>query len=705
MTEKEHRGISEARANACEIVAWRFLARLPEREAVDYCLYEIQGNEALEAAVAISTDAAECTYDDEAAGEAADELSPLLGVLATDHQHSNVGISMGMTNGTVHPSSGGFRANTAAAKRSQLISAIPKLTMTDVDTEEPSLHKALGRDGRHPGESFKDLNALEIAAIANAKRFLSQYIVQKIITGLWNGEIIFWDSVSAHATRAPRYYNPRTADPYSRLRVPKYLKAWEILFFMSFLGLYYSVVVTRSPNEIPTIEVVFYLWLVAFLWDEFQEWADAGIFYLADFWNLFDMTMIAIGIVFAILRENSPLRWPCFHQEPTSHTLLTYYIKIQGVIGITYALKETTDTAFDILSLEALLVIPRICSFLSLSPYWGTLIPCLKEMGRDFVKFMILVVIIYVGFLTTFVCIAPDTFDVGKMTWAITKIFYGNTSIGFGIMSQIDERFGPPLMILFITLSSILLTGSLTGMLSNSFSRVMAQSREEYLYVYSVYVLEASTSSRLTHFLPPFNLIALVFFRPWRIVFPKDDRFRHSRVVVLKITHAPVVGIIMLYEWVLRRIKGIHYSTSEKSANAAANDDLEEWAGFSGNRTRSNSEAPRYRTHAIGVNSSNKPYVRGRNSGSVHRPAIISPRRRGYSASLHATDWRPSSAGRYFTGGTRGRRNSHGYDDQEVGGPSNAELLAKVDKLTSLVMAMEERQRRMENGNTQFPPL
>src|SRR5690349_17108978 len=37
----DDRGLSDARANACEIVAWRFLTHLSEREAVDYCLYEV----------------------------------------------------------------------------------------------------------------------------------------------------------------------------------------------------------------------------------------------------------------------------------------------------------------------------------------------------------------------------------------------------------------------------------------------------------------------------------------------------------------------------------------------------------------------------------------------------------------------------------------------------------------------------------------
>lgn len=121
-------------------------------------------------------------------------------------------------------------------------------------------------------------------------------------------------------------------------------------------------------------------------------------------------------------------------------------------------------------------------------------------------------------------------------------------------MNDIDQFFGPPLMFIFVTLSSILLMGSLTGMLSNSFSRVMSHAREEYLYVYSVYVLEASTSNRLTHFYPPFNLLALVIFRPLRLVLPSGNKFRAARILLLKATHLPIVGAIMLYELVKGKV-------------------------------------------------------------------------------------------------------------------------------------------------------
>lgn len=212
------------------------------------------------------------------------------------------------------------------------------------------------------------------------------------------------------------------------------------------------------------------------------------------------------------------------------------------------------DLAFDVLSLEALFMIPRICSILSLSPYWGTLIPCLKEMAKDFLKFMVLVVIIYLGFLTTFSLVGRDVFSLSRMTWILTKIFFGSSFVGFEVMDQIDPVFGPPLMLLFITLSSFLLMGSLTGMLSNSFSRVITHAREEYLYVYSVYVLEASTSNRLTHFYPPFNLVAFIIFRPWRLIFRKDERFRAGRIILLKITHLPIVAVIKLFELIRQRV-------------------------------------------------------------------------------------------------------------------------------------------------------
>lgn len=494
-----------------------------------------------------------------------------------------------------------------------MFNSISKLTMSRHASDVEQLDD-------DPTSSFIHLNALEIAAIADAKRFLSQHVVQKIITGIWNGEIIFWDRLTVHSEKKPRFYNPSTADPFSRLRVPKYLKAYEVAFFIAFLMLYYSVLIEQNRYTITPLEVLLYIWFAAFFYDEVSEYIDAGsIFYAADIWNLFDMIMIAIGVVFAVLR----------------------------FVGLYTGDYTLVDIAFDVLSLEALFMVPRVCSILSLSPYWGTLIPCLKEMGKDFLKFMVLVVIVYVGFLTTFSLVGREQFSFPHMAMIVTKIFFGSSYVGFDVMEEIDPIFGPPLMLIFVTLSSILLMGSLTGMLSNSFSRVITHAREEYLYVYSVYVLEASTSNRLTHFYPPFNLLPLGMFRPLRLFFPANDKFRQGRIVLLRATHAPIVGVIQLYEWFTKKVNP---------------DGFDNFRGPRQGSFKRNSAPPPSRPDS--------------------RP------RSGYRPRLTAS--RPASAELV----TRPKPREQPQDDFAGDAPSDvevriSELAAKIDRLTALVVALQ----------------
>lgn len=58
------------------------------------------------------------------------------------------------------------------------------------------------------------------------------------------------------------------------------------------------------------------------------------------------------------------------------------------------------------------------------------------------------------------------------MAMNLTKIFYGSSYVGFDIMSDIDPLLGPPLMFIFVTLSSILLMGSLTGELLHIMTQI-----------------------------------------------------------------------------------------------------------------------------------------------------------------------------------------------------------------------------------------
>jgi hypothetical protein len=59
----------------------------------------------------------------------------------------------------------------------------------------------------------ENLSALELAVTAGAKKFLSQRPAQKIINGLWKGDIVFWESLNLNSAKKPKKYNCRQADP------------------------------------------------------------------------------------------------------------------------------------------------------------------------------------------------------------------------------------------------------------------------------------------------------------------------------------------------------------------------------------------------------------------------------------------------------------------------------------------------------------
>lgn len=287
--------LAESRALACELIAWQFLTYLSERELIDHLLYELP---AIRTGIDISI---RTPSIDNTRFNSGDELTPLLGDSEPE----------------THPST--LKPPKRNTKPSNLSSTNLFLRDQDADVDELA-------------ESMAGMNALEIAAVANAKKFLSQKPVQKIIEDIWNGNIIFWDSLSARATKSPKIYNEHTADPFSRLRVPKYQKAFQVAFFIAFLVLYYAVLVQRSTGSVTATEIFLYIWIAAFAYDEFSELRDAGfLFYQTDFWSAWDIAIILVGLAFFVTR----------------------------IIGLVKKSDHITDIAFDILSMAALFLVPR----------------------------------------------------------------------------------------------------------------------------------------------------------------------------------------------------------------------------------------------------------------------------------------------------------------------------------------------------------
>ncbi|KAL9046972.1 MAG: hypothetical protein Q9214_000334 [Letrouitia sp. 1 TL-2023] len=171
--EPDDRGVYETRGWACEIVAWRFLSHLSENELINYLLCEL----------APTFPSSNNTFDVEEP-----QLQQSFGA--------------------------GTPAKGPATERTRLLfdertmpAKVPDIhVLPQSQTGGSRMSESIDDD---PAMYFVGLNALEIATIAGAKRFLSQRVVQNVINGIWNGDIIFWDSLNPHTRKKAQFYHKK----------------------------------------------------------------------------------------------------------------------------------------------------------------------------------------------------------------------------------------------------------------------------------------------------------------------------------------------------------------------------------------------------------------------------------------------------------------------------------------------------------------
>jgi len=147
-------------------VAWRFVAHLTEREAIDYLCTELPPN--INGGQATSSASAE-NGEIQTRDEEASEQTPLL-------------------DGTENVDDSFYDEDDDIQDTTTVFSG-------SLDAE------------------FANLNALEIAAIAGAKHFLSEKSIQRVVNGIWKGDIIFWYQTHGQNPTLSETF----ADPFAHL--------------------------------------------------------------------------------------------------------------------------------------------------------------------------------------------------------------------------------------------------------------------------------------------------------------------------------------------------------------------------------------------------------------------------------------------------------------------------------------------------------
>lgn len=365
--------------------------------------------------------------------------------------------------------------------------------------------------------------ALELAVYSTAKHFLANPTIQQILNDIWTGKIVFWKDINSHSHKETLIYptcyvlaTRRIPDAYTRLRVPRYRQFFMTINYIILLGLYFSLLFIQKKADdyfemnFTFVEIVLDLFFLGFVVEKYSQEADR-------YWSTFDLLVNLDFVVFLVLR--------------------IYAFVINDI--------WLTKLSFDVLSLEAILLFPRVFSLLSIYPYYGILLPCLKTLTKDFVKFTTIIAICYFGFLTTFAFLGRGDFTTNEMFWLLVRVFFGSSFAGFDEAPKIHPMFGSLLMLVFVMLTNVLLLTVLISILSTRFSKMMNNAREEYTLLFAESVVEA-TSDRVTYLYPPLNLIPLLL-RPLRLFLTKNQQ-RQVKIVTLKLTHFPLVVLIWSFE-------------------------------------------------------------------------------------------------------------------------------------------------------------
>jgi hypothetical protein len=163
------------------LVAWRYLAHLPDDEHIDHLLYDLERP-------AQSSPSSSHGDPEQSIG---------------DRRRSGTGLGLGNTG--IHPIS-------------SVVSELTGLLSSPFGAGPSAGGPDRGEHEDDPLAQFVGLNALEIATVAEAKNFLSQRVVQQILDAIWVGDIIFWDSMGVQTTKKAQRYNKRY-DPLGSVKL------------------------------------------------------------------------------------------------------------------------------------------------------------------------------------------------------------------------------------------------------------------------------------------------------------------------------------------------------------------------------------------------------------------------------------------------------------------------------------------------------
>ncbi|KAK2751154.1 hypothetical protein FQN57_000230 [Myotisia sp. PD_48] len=414
------------------------------------------------------------------------------------------------------------------------------------------------------------ISCLEIAIRAQAKKFLAHPLVVLQLEAIWAGTIVFYseaDSLHRHPAlktsrrqtqnygtnnaqgatfrttdnvmlpnkgifrRSVALYNPRDASLFklSRLRVPRYRHALSTLSYAILLGLFLTLLQQR-PQHLTVLEVVFWFWSAGFMLDEIVGFNEQGFsLYLMSFWNTFDVGILLLLVAYFLLR--------------------LYGVMVSGAENF-----EIANLSFDVLSANAVLLLPRLFSVLDHYRYFSQLLIAFRMMVADLIAVLILILIACSGFFVAFSYSFGGSGSPSSIAYALFQMVMGFTPAAWQLWDTYNV-VGKMILVIFLFITHFLVVTILITVLTNSFMAIVQNAHEEHQFLFAVNTISMVKSDALFSYVAPANILAWAI-APTRFVMPFRNFLKLNRTVI-KLTHFPILFFIYFYERTVLRSAAI----------------------------------------------------------------------------------------------------------------------------------------------------
>lgn len=395
----------------------------------------------------------------------------------------------------------------------------------DIESAGRQLQWPVQQRGGHEGK----LTALELAILSESKAFISSPACQRVINAVYQGRVVytplsFVDILPDHYKHHPvSLYDPRKAPflNHYRLIVPRSRNIVEFFQFLVLVVLYILTMLHRNSPDLGRFEFVFIIYGAGWILDEFAAIIEHGWeVHAQNIWSFLDITFTSIFGAYIIARV---------------------YDVSAGQVHNGHALNILCIAAPVLLTRVAFSFMPNSIVFISL-----------HAMMKDFMVLTLLAAWCFVGFFLALQWLitaddagnAPSWVTVCKwMLW----IWFGLDGTGIEESVQFHVMLGPALMIAFAFLGNTLFLTILVAMLTNTFSKIIANETAEIQFRRAVLTFQGVKSDAIFTYPPPFNILALAILLPLKfLVSPRS--FHSIHVAMVRVVNAPTLLLIGLYE-------------------------------------------------------------------------------------------------------------------------------------------------------------